>query len=68
MILATCLKAGHRWGRAIRSDIPHGGWVEIRQCQRRRCDRLKTVWDNGVAFTYRLDRDGQVVERRKVAK
>lgn len=64
-ILKTCLKAGHRWGVPMRSDLPRdGSWVTIQRCQRAGCDRLLTAWSNGVNFTYRLDAYGDVVDRR----
>jgi len=65
-ILKSCLKAGHRWGRPMRSEIRDGSWVTIERCQRKGCDRLRTIWSNGVAFTYRLDDLGSVVERHYI--
>lgn len=67
-ILKTCLKAGHRWGRVMRSEIPDGSWVTIQQCQRRRCDRMLSSWSNGVSFTYRLDGFGSVVDPKTITK
>ncbi len=64
-ILHTCLHAGHRWGFPLRSENRREGWwVTIQRCQRAGCDRMLTAWDNGVNFTYRLDENGSVQDRR----
>jgi hypothetical protein len=67
IINKTCRKAGHRWGVPMRSEIRDGSWVIIERCQRRACDRMRTEWSNGVAFTYRQDPYGRVLDRHEVA-
>ena len=75
MILKTCLKAGHRWGRGHRASgwnridptHAHEWWVEIRQCQRKLCDRYRYADDTGRVFTYDLV-DGRSVRTQTIVR